>query len=259
VTMFTPVARSIADLSTLVRRNMLRYVRRPDVFAILVIHPLIILLLLRYVLGGELLIPDYIQYFMPGLFALAVVTGSATIGIELAEDVSSGVVDSLRVLPITRSAFLAARAITDVAKNVLIIPLVGVLGVAVGFHLVGSPSRIILAAVLLLALGWMFAWISMTIALWTRSVDATQGLALMLAVVFSFVSSGFAPVYTMPSWLQPFVKVNPVTHVASAVRALMTTAHGPVAHNILSSLISITVVLVIMIPLAVTRYARDLR
>jgi oleandomycin transport system permease protein len=259
VTMFTPVARSLADLSTLVRRNMLRYVRRPDVFAILVIHPLIILLLLRYVLGGEVFIPDYIQYFMPGLFALAVVTGSATIGIELAEDVSSGVVDGLRVLPITRSAFLAARAITDVAKNVLIIPLVGALGVAVGFHLVGSPSRIILAALLLLALGWMFAWISMAIALWTRSVDATQGLALMLAVVFSFASSGFAEPYTMPSWLQHFVKINPVTHVDNAVRGLITTAHGPVAHNVVSSLISIAVVLVIMIPLAVTRYASDLR
>lgn len=259
MTTHTPVAPSIADLSTLVRRNMLRYVRRPDVFAILVIHPLIVLLLLRYILGGEVFLPDYIQFFMPGLFGLTVVTGSATIGIELAEDISSGVVDRLRVLPITRSAFLAARAITDVAKNALIIPLVGALGVAVGFHLVGSPSRIILAGVLLLALGWMFAWISMTIALWTGSVDATQGLALMLAIVFSFASSGFAPVYTMPSWLQPFVKVNPVTHVDNAVRALMTTAHGPVAHNILSSLISITVVLVIMIPLAVTRYARDLR
>lgn len=255
----THVGQSIADLSALVRRNVLRYMRRPDVFAILVIHPLIVLLLLRYILGGELRIPNYIEFLMPGLFALAVVTGSATIGIELAEDISSGVVDRLRVLPITRSAFLAARAITDVAKNALIIPLVGALGVAVGFHLVGSPSRIILAGVLLLALGWMFAWISMAIALWTGSVDATQGAALMLALVFSFASSGFAEVSTMPSWLQHIVKVNPVTHVDNAVRALMTTAHGPVAHNILSSLISIAVVLVIMIPLAVTRYASDVR
>lgn len=259
MTTSTPAAQPIADLSTLVRRNMLRYVRRPDVFAILVIHPLIVLLLLRYILGGELLIPNYIEYFMPGLFAIAVVTGSATIGIELAEDISSGVVDRLRVLPITRSAFLAARAITDVAKNAIIIPLVGALGVAVGFHVHGSPSRIIFAGLLLLALGWMFAWISMTIALWSRSVDATQGAALMLAVVFSFASSGFAEVSTMPSWLQPLVKVNPVTHVDNAVRTLMTTAHDPVAHNIVSSLISIAVVLVIMIPLAVTRYTRDLR
>jgi ABC-type multidrug transport system permease subunit len=105
----------------------------------------------------------------------------------------------------------------------------------------------------------MFAWISMAIALWTRSVDATQGLALMLAVVFSFASSGFVEPYTMPSWLQHIVKVNPVTHVDDAVRGLITTAHGPVAHNIVSSLISIAVILVIMIPLAVTRYASDLR
>jgi ABC-type polysaccharide/polyol phosphate export permease len=73
-------------------------------------------------------------------------------------------------------------------------------------------------------------------------------------LVFSFASSGFAQVATMPSWFRPIVNANPVTHVDNAARTLMTTAHGPVGHDILSSLIWIAAVLVVMIPLAITRY-----
>ncbi len=253
------IGRAFSDTIALVRRSMIRYQRSPDVMAILLLQPLIVLLLFRYVLGGQVRLPNYVQYLMPGIFAFSVINGSATMGIGLAEDITSGVVDYLRALPIARSAFLAARAITDIQRNMLIVPAVGVLGVIVGFHFVGSAPRIVLAGVLLLALGWMFAWISMTIALWTGSVEATQGAAFLLSLVFSFASSGFAIVATMPSWLQPIVRANPVTHVDDAVRALTTTAHAPAAHDVVISLIWIVGVLSVTIPLAVTRYARNAR
>lgn len=251
--------RSFADTSALVRRSVLRYLRLPDVLVILLIQPVIVLLVFRYILGGESRLPDYLDYLMPGIFALAVINGSATIGIGLAEDVSSGLAEHVRALPIGRSTFLVARAITDITKNACIIPLIGALGVAVGFRIVGSAPDVILAAVLLLALGWMFAWISMTIALWTGSVEATQGAAFLISLVFSFASSGFAQVATMPSWLRPIVSANPVTHVDDAVRTLTTTTHGPAGHDIVSSLIWIAAVLIITIPLAVTLYAHHAR
>jgi ABC transporter DrrB family efflux protein len=250
------IGRSVADIATLVHRNMLRYRRSPDVAAILVIQPLIILLLFRYVLGGESRLTDYIEYLMPGIVALAVIDGSVGIGIGVAEDLASGTIDRLRTLPIARSTFLTARAATDIAKNVVIIPLVAALGVAVGFHVVGPVSDLALAFALLLALGWMFAWISMAIALWTQSVEATQAAAFMIALVFGFTSSGFVQVSTMPSWLQPLAKLNPVTHIDDAVRALTATSNGATAHSILSSLAWIAAVLLVVIPLAVARYAR---
>jgi len=235
---------------------MLRYVRLPDVFALLLIQPLMVLLLFRYIMAGEARLPDYVEYLMPGVFAMAVINGSATIGIGVAEDLTNGTIDRLRTLPIGRSTFLAARGITDLAKNALIIPLVGALGVIVGFHMIGPASSIALAAMLLLALGWMFAWISMAIALYTGSVEATQGAALIIILVFSFASSGFVPVSTMPSWLQHIVNLNPVTHVDNTVRALTTTTQGPPTHDVLSSLLWIAAVLIIMLPLAITRYTR---
>lgn len=257
--MLPEVRQSLGDVSALVVRNLRCYLRLPDALVILLVQPLIVLLLFRYILAGESKLPDYVEFLMPGIFTFAVVTGSGTNGVSLAEDIASGVLERLRTLPIARSTFLVARATTDIVKNALVIPLVGLLGVAVGFRIVGSVSDVLLAAVLLLALGWMFAWVSMAVALFTSSADATQGAAILISLVFCFVSSGVARVSSMPSWLQPLVKMNPVTHVDNAVRALLTTTHGSTTHDVVTSFIWIIAVLLVMIPFAVVRYSRGTR
>lgn len=254
--MLTTLAQSYSNIGVLVRRNIWCYLRLPDALVILLVQPLIVLLLFRYILAGESRIPNYVQFLMPGIFTFAVVTGSSTNGVSLAEDIASGVLERLRTLPIARSTFLVARATTDIVKNVLVIPLVGLLGVAVGFHLVGPASHIFIAAALLLALGWMFAWVSMAVALLTRSADATQGAAILISLGFCFVSSGVAQVSSMPSWLRPFVRVNPVTHVDNAVRTLLTTRGIP-GNEIVASVIWIGAVLLFAIPFAVVRYNRE--
>jgi ABC transporter DrrB family efflux protein len=255
VTRPTQVGYLAADTAALFGRNMLRYRRRPDVFVLLLMQPLVLLLLFRYIVGGEMRLSHYVEYLLPGILALTVVMGSASAGIGLAEDIASGGVERLRALPIARSAFLAARAFTDVARNLIVLPLIGVLGVILGFQVVGALPRIIAAVLLLLLLGSAFAWMSMAIALWTGSLEATQGAAFLIAIVFAFASSGFAEVSTMPRLLQHIVNVNPVTHVDNAVRTLTTTSNGPVASNVVSSLIGVSILLAIMAPLAVTRYA----
>jgi ABC transporter DrrB family efflux protein len=253
------VRRMTVDTLTLMHRNTLRYRRMPELIMVTLIQPLIVLLLFRYVLGGEIQLEAYIQYLMPGVFGMAVINGSMTIGIALAGDITSGIVDRMRALPIARSSFFVARSLTDIAKNIVIIPLVGVLGVIVGFHLKGTFTHVLIAGALLLAFGFACAWISMTIALWAGSVEATQGIIFPVIMVASFASSGFAPIDTMPSWLQSVVKANPVTYVDDAVRTLTTTAHGPAVHNIVSSLIWIAAILVVTVPLVVVRYTRRTR
>jgi ABC transporter DrrB family efflux protein len=245
-----------SDASALARRSILRFIRSPDVIAFSVIQPFMVLLLFRYIMGGTVPLPNYTEYLLPGVCAFAVLMGSATIGIGLAEDLTSGVADRLRVLPVGRSALLVGRALTDVEKNTIILPLIGGLGLIVGFHFVGSISHILLAGLLLLALGSAFAWISMTTAIVTGSVESTQAMMFVTALVFSFTSSGFVPVFTMPPWLKEIVEINPVTHVDNAVRTLTTTAHGPVGHNIALALIGIAVILCVTIPIAIRRYTR---
>jgi ABC transporter DrrB family efflux protein len=251
------LGRGVGDTASLVLRNLVRYQRRPDVILLVLVQPLMLVLLFRYTIGGAIRIPgtSYVNYLMPAAFALAIVNASATLGIGLAEDLTSGVVDRLRALPIARSGFLSARVMTDVARNLILIPLVGALGIAVGFHFHGTLSNLALAGVLLLGLGFAFAWISILLALWSGSVEATQGMSILLFVFAGFVSSGFTPVSTMPSWLRGVAGASPVTRVDNALRILTSSAHGPVQHEVLAALIWMVAIVAVTAPLAVWRYS----
>jgi len=214
------------------------------------------LLLFRYIMGGTVPLPSYTEYLLPGVCAFAVLMGSATVGIGLAEDLASGVADRLRVLPTARSALLVGRAVTDTEKNLMILPMLAALGLLVGFDFVGSVWHVVLAGLLLLALGAAFAWMSMATAVVMRSVETTQAMMFVTALVFSFTSTGFVPEWTMSSTLKKIVSVNPVTHVDNAVRTLTTTTHGAAGHNIALALIGIGVILIVNVPIAIARYTR---
>jgi ABC-2 type transport system permease protein len=250
-----------ADVITLMQRLLIRYQRRPDVIIFILIQPFILLLLFRYVIGGAIYIPgvDYVEYLTPAVVTLAIVNASSALGGGLTEDLISGAVDRLRVLPITRSGFLTARVLYDTARNLLVIPLMWLLGLAVGFHFSATLPNIILGCGLVLALGIAFAWISILIGLWSGSLEATQALALLIFVLAGFLSSGFVPVSTMPSWLQGIASASPVSHVDNALRILTTSAHGPVTHEIVLALVWIAGIVAVTIPLAVWRYAHYAR
>jgi ABC-2 type transport system permease protein/oleandomycin transport system permease protein len=249
--------RGIGDTASLVLRNLVRYQRRPDAILLVLVQPLMLVLLFRYTIGGAIRIPgtSYVNYLMPAAFAVAIVNASATLGIGVAEDLTSGMIDRLRALPIARSSFLLGRVMTDVVRNLILIPLVGALGIAVGFHFHGTLPNLALAGVLLLGLGFTFAWISILIALWSGSVEATLGMSILLFVLVSFVSSGLAPVETMPSSLRGIAGASPVTHVDNALRILTSSASGAVTHEVLAALIWMVAILAITVPLAVWRYS----
>lgn len=240
------------------RRNVIRYLRLPNILLIGIVQPLLLLLLFRYVLGGAVRSGPgpYIQYLLPGILAMAVVFGSTQAGVGLAEDIVSGRLDRMRAFPAHRTSILAGRALSDIAKNSLVLALVAALGVAIGFDASTTAGSVLLAAALLLTLGILFAWVSMTAALLTRSPEAAQGLGAIIAIVASFASSGFVPVATMPGWLQDVVTGSPVTHTVDAVRALLTPASGAVGHDALLCITWALAVVGVTVPLCARRIAR---
>lgn len=258
MSMSLPTGRALADINTLMRRSLIRYRRRPDVIIFILIQPFILLLLFRYVIGGAIRIPgvSYVEYLTPAVITLAIINASVALGAGLTEDLLSGAVDRLNVLPISRSAYLSSRILYDTLRNMFVIPLVGLLGVAVGFHLSGTVPNIILGCALMLALGIAFAWISMFIGLYSQSLEATQGIVLLVFVLAGFLSSGFVPVATMPSWLRGIANSSPVTHVDNALRILTTSARGPVTHEVIAALAWIAAILLVMVPLSIRRYSR---
>jgi ABC-2 type transport system permease protein/oleandomycin transport system permease protein len=240
------------------QRSLIRYQRRPDVIIFILIQPFILLLLFRYVIGGAIHIPavNYVQYLTPAVITLAIINASSSLGGGLTEDLLSGAVDRLNVLPIARSAYLSSRILYDTLRNMFVIPLMWLLGMAVGFHFSGSIPNIVLGCGLVLALGIAFAWISMLVGVSSGSVEATQGIAILIFVLAGFLSSGFVPVSTMPSWLQGIANASPVTHVDNALRILTTNTSGPLTHEILLALAWIVAIVLVTVPLSVRRYAK---
>jgi ABC-type polysaccharide/polyol phosphate export permease len=248
----------IGDVSTFVLRSLLRYRRRPDAFLAVVLQPIIVLLLFRFIFGGIVTIPglSYVDFLIPGVLAMAVVTGSTTNAIGLAEDLNSGTVDHVRALPVIRASFLLGHTTNDFIRNLLVLPVLYLLALAVSFTPTVNVGDLALSYALLLLLGLAFAWISTVMALAFNNLEVTQAMVVMLSLLASFASSGFATVESMPSWLQGVISASPVTYVVDAVRGLLTTADEPVAHSVLMSCIWIVGIIVVAVPLAAWFQAR---
>jgi ABC transporter DrrB family efflux protein len=256
--MFGRVGQFTSDVNAFMLRSLIRYRRRPDVIAFILIQPFIMLLLFRYVIGGAIHIPgvSYVEYLVPAIITLGIANASLSLGAGLTEDVVSGALERFKVLPVGRSAYMTSRILYDTIRNVLVIPLIVLLGIAVGFRLHTTTSNALLGFGLVLALGIAFGWFSMMIGLLASSVEANQGLTVIIFVLAGFLSSGFVPVSTMPSWLQGVANSSPVTHADNALRILTTTAKGPVTHEVLATLIWVTGVVLVTIPICGRLYAR---
>lgn len=255
----SPLARAgwaLSDAAAMTRRNLLRYVRLPQLLVFSTVQPVMFVLLFAYVFGGAIQTPgvDYINFLMPGVFVQAVVFGSTQTGVGLADDLSRGMIDRFRSLPMARSAVLAGRTLSDSIRNAFVVCLMAGVGFAIGFRYQAGLLRFVAALALVVMFGFAFSWISATIGLTVRDVESAQAGGFIWVFPLVFASSIFVPVETMPGWLQTFAEVNPITVTANALRAL--TLGGPVAGDLLRSLAWSAGILAVFVPLSVNRYRR---
>jgi ABC-2 type transport system permease protein/oleandomycin transport system permease protein len=195
---------------------------------------------------------SYADYLMPGILVLSAIFGALVTGIGLSEDLSKGIVDRLRSLPIARSAVLVGRTLSDLVRNVATVILMLGVGFLVGFRPTEPVGRFVAAIALLLAFGYVFSWISGTIGLLARDPETAQGAGMIWVFPLTFVSSAFVPTTTMPAAVRAVADVNPVTLCVDAVRALTIGGHatGPV----LGTLAWLAGLLLVFVPFAVSRY-----
>ena len=157
---------------------------------------------------------------MPGFLVTVILWTGMGAAAGVAEDSSSGVYDRLRSLPIPRSAVMVGRSMADITLVAWGMLVTGILGFALGFRAHGGFGPTVLAFVVMLAAGYAFTWIFITIGLYAGNAQAAQGLS-MLVIPFSFISSANVPIKSMPGWMQPFAANQPVTVIINAVRSLM--------------------------------------
>jgi ABC-2 type transport system permease protein len=204
-------------------RHLRALPRNPELLVFATVQPVMFVLLFVYVFGGSISVPgysDYTQYLLPGIFAQTVLFGSSFTGVGLAEDLSKGIIDRLRSLPMYQSGVLIGRTMSDVVRNLLTFVVMLLVAFAVGFRIEGTVAEAVAATLLLLFFSYAFSWVQAWVGLSVGSVEAANSAGFLWMFPLTFVSSAFVDPQNMPSWLQPIAEANPFTYVTDATRAL---------------------------------------
>lgn len=249
----------IVDALVLAKRNLVQIPRVPELLIFSTIQPVMFVLLFRYVFGGAISVAgtgttDYVNYLMAGIFGQTVAFGSVTTGIGLAEDLQRGLIDRFRSLPMSRSAVLTGRTLADLVRNLFVVLVMFAVGLLVGFRPGGGLGGILAGLVLLLLFSFAMSWIAATIALLVRSVEAMQSAGFIWLFPLTFASSAFVPISSMPTWLQGFAANQPITVIVDAVRSFMLGL--PSTRDNWLAFVWCVGILVVFVPLAVSRYRR---
>ena len=187
--------------------------------------PIMFVLLYTYLFGGALADSPraYLQDLLPGILVMTVSWITMYTGQSLNQDISKGVFDRFRSLPIWRPAVLVGMLLADAARYAIAAVVVIGVGIALGFRPDGGPVGVILAVALLLVFSFSLSWVWTALGLKLPTPDSVMQTSMTVLFPLTFASNVFVDPGTMPGWVQAFVKVNPVSHLASAARGLM---HG---------------------------------
>ncbi|MEA2825760.1 MAG: type transport system permease protein [Actinomycetota bacterium] len=259
-------AKTASALTTtlgIARRTVLRSVRTPQVFVIGMIQGAMFLLIFRYVFGGAIPINGipYVNFLVPGFVGTGVLFSGMTASIGAAEDLTDGLFDRLRSLPVPRLAVVSGRVVADTALGAIGLTVTTAVGFAVGFRTSAAVLSLLAAFALCVmaafAFTWMFVWLGIT----AGTPQAAQSIGL-LVFPFTFVSSAFVPVESMPGWMQGFARNQPLTQIVNATRAFtlgdkaQAVLGHPASYFAIRSLLWCLLFVVIFAPLAARKYQK---
>ncbi len=210
----------LRDTGTVIKRNLLQYLRVPQLLVFSTIQPIIFVLMFRFVFGGSIntgRIP-YVDFLMPGIFLQVVVFGSLATAIGLATDLKSGLMERFHALPMWTPAVLVGRTIADLIRNVFVVALMMFVGFLVGWRIHTTVFALIPGISLILFFGWAMSWIFATVGLAVKDPETAQAAAFPVLAPLVFASAAFVPVDNMPGWLQPWARNQPVSVTIESFR-----------------------------------------
>jgi len=248
---------TISDILTIVKRNLTRLRRTPQLLIFSSIQPIMFLILFNYVFGGAVTragtgTSSYINFLLPGILAQTAVFGSMQTGVGMADDLSKGAIDRFRSLPMSRSAIVVGRTLADALRNVWVVIIMLIVGELIGFRFHNGLVNGWLALLVAVMFGFAFSWISLVIGLLVKDPESVQTAGFLWVFPLVFASSVFVPTQTMPNWLRGFAENQPITETVNAVRYL-TQGLGDVS-SVWHAIWWAVGIVVIFVPLAVARY-----
>jgi oleandomycin transport system permease protein len=250
-------SQTLANGFTLAWRNVMQLKHSPEKLIDVTLMPVVFLVLFLYVFGGAVAgsTHAYLELLLPGLIGQMAMFATMGLGTALCEDIHKGVFDRFRSLPIARSAPLIGTVLGDTVRFCVVMIVLTGFGCALGFRFHTGPLDIAAAYGLAYAFYLAMCWVSALVGLVAPSPETVQGLSFIWFMPLVFGSSVLlSNTSTMPGWLQAWVKINPVTHLADAVRAL--TIGGPLGSHALISLAWAAGIMVVAFPAAMRLYRR---
>ncbi|MGH3275356.1 MAG: ABC transporter permease [Streptosporangiaceae bacterium] len=249
--------RALAQSLTLAWRNVAQLRHSPEKLLDVIVMPIVFMVLFLFVFGAAVAgsTHAYLEELLPGLIAQMAMFATMSLGSALCEDIHKGVFDRFRSLPVARCAPLAGAVIGDSVRFLTVMTVLTGFGCAIGFRFHASALSILAAYGLAYAFYLAACWVSVLLGLIVSSPRSVQGISFIWTMPLTFGSSVLmADTAKMPGWLQAWVKVNPVTHLADSLRAL--TIGGPVGDHVVYTLAWSAGIVVVTFPIAMRLYAR---
>jgi ABC-2 type transport system permease protein len=235
-------------------RGMLKVKHVPEQLVDVTITPVMFVLMFTYLFGGAIAgsTSAYLQYILPGMLVMSVLFTTVYSGISLNTDLTKGVVDRFRSLPIWRPAPLLGALLGDSVRYVIAGTVILVLGVALGYRPEGGAVGAVAALALVVVFSFGLSWVFSVLGLLLRSPNAVMNSGFMAIFPLTFLSNVFVDPATLPGPLEAFVHVNPISILATASRSLM--AGRPDGEAIAVSLAVAAALALVFLPITTRLY-----
>jgi ABC-2 type transport system permease protein len=251
-------------VGVLTKRSLARIRREPETLSEVTIQPVMFVLMFAYVFGGAIGLGgggSYHEYLIGGMIGMGLAQTAPGTAVAVVTDMSTGLIDRFRSLPMSRAAVLMARSLSDMLTQVIGTAVTAAVGLAIGWRIHGTALQAIEALALAMLFGYAFTWAGICLGMVLRSPEAAQQSGFVIFLPMTFISSAFVPTQSMPGWLQPIAEWNPMSSLAAACRSLFgnpnpaAAVHSwPAQHAELAVLCWSLGMIVVFAPLAVHLY-----
>jgi ABC-2 type transport system permease protein len=253
---------AISDAAAVAVRNLRHIPRVQEKLAMASFQPVIFVLLFGYLFGSAITVPggSYHEFVMAGIFTQMMVLGASTTATGVADDLTKGLVDRFRSLPMARSAVLAGRTVADLALSVISCAVMAAAGLAIGWRIHHGIPAALAGFGLLLLLGFAMAWVGALAGLVIRDTESVSATTFGVLMPLTFLSNAFIPPGHLPGLLATIADWNPVSATVTACRQLFGNQAGSLPasftgqHAIALSASCSALILLACVPLAVRAY-----
>jgi len=241
---------------TMAYRGLLKVRRTPEQLIDVTLQPILFTLMFGYLFGGAVSgnVHNYLPIIIPGILAQSIITGAITIGVQLREDMEKGIFDRFKSLPIPRIAPLAGALLADTIRYALVTILTFATGYMMGYRPETGLAGMFGVSILVIAFAWCISWIFALAGVVGRTAAGVQGISMMILFPLTFLSNAYVPIETLPSALKWFARVNPVSHLITAIREMVN--QGVIGQDFWLSVIGGITVFLIFAPLTMRAYRR---